>query len=75
MTATQMVEIAKQQGWQGIQFVDGHPLMVRAAWIQAEHLGMTMINFEPSKDDLRVQSRVDMSENELDELRQKIRLS
>ena len=74
VTATQMVEIAKQQGWQAVQFIDGHPLMARAAWIQAEHLGMKMTNFEPSKDDIRVQSRVDMSTSELDVLRQKIRL-
>ena len=71
-TAVQMVVMAHQKGWSGIQIVDGHPLMQRAAWIKASQLNMTVEDFTPDQHDLAVRDRVELSENEFEVLRKEI---
>lgn len=73
-TATQMVEIAAKRGAKVIH-VEGHPIMLRAAWIKAESLGLQVVGFEPSKEDYLVRSLVQRSGSELDHLRQDMQLN
>lgn len=65
-TATQMAEMAANRNWAAIRFVDGHPLMQRAAWIRAEQLGLKVIGFTPDKYDKIVRDRIQLSPNELE---------
>jgi hypothetical protein len=72
-TAADMVALAKSQGWEVIQIVDGHPNMIRDIWIHASKQNIKVEGFEPSEADLQVQARVELSESELEVLRQTIR--
>lgn len=73
LTAMEMVAIAKAHGWQGIQIVDGHIIMKRAAWIAALDNGMSVAGFEPDDKDEAVRERVQMSEGDYEVLRNKMR--
>lgn len=73
MTASEMVEIAKVHGWKGIQIIDGHRVMKRGAWIKALDIGLPVIGFNPTSDDIRVRERVAMSSSEVEALRHKIK--
>jgi len=72
-TAMQMVEIAHRHGWPGFHTIDGHPMMMRAAWIMAGKLGLQVTGFEPSVHDEQVRERFDLSETEIEALKQKVR--
>jgi len=54
MTAREMIEIANSRGWSIVTIVDGHRIMKRAAWIQAEILGLVIDGFEPTEEDKRI---------------------
>ncbi len=51
ITAFEMIEIAERHGWPGIQLVDGHPLMVWAAWVQTLDSGMEIEGYTPTAKD------------------------
>lgn len=72
MTAAEMVSLAKRLGWTMIQIVDGHPRMVRAAWIKASELGLDVEGFSPSEYDEAVRKRVNLSSEEMQSLRKKM---
>lgn len=67
-TAGQMVELAYDHGWAGIQIVDGHPIMERGAWIKAEELGMTVKGFTPTQQDLAMRNRIRSTPQELERI-------
>lgn len=56
VTAFEMVEIAQRYGWASIMIVDGHPLMMWAAWMQALDINIPLTGYEPSEAD-RVKRR------------------
>ena len=63
-TAAEMIEIAKKLGWAGAQLIDGHPLMMWAAWMKAsdEHFGIE--GYQPTEKDQKKRERVKRSEIE-----------
>jgi len=63
-TATEMVQLAKEFGWEGIHFVDGHPLMKWAVWMEAMDEQVPFTGFEPSEKDLARRERVKRSQIE-----------
>ena len=73
VTGMDMVELAQSIGWSGIQLVDGHPRMVRGAWIKASTISFPFEGFDPTMQDLQVQERVLISPAEMENLRQKIK--
>jgi hypothetical protein len=58
ITAVEMVEIAQQHGWAGVQLIDGHPLMAWAAWMQTLDSGMELEGYEPTAKDYAKLRRV-----------------
>lgn len=58
ITAFEMVELAKQHGWTGIQLVDGHPLMAWAAWMQALDSGLEIEGYTPTANDHSKRRRI-----------------
>jgi hypothetical protein len=73
LTAAEMVAIAKEHGWRGIQIIDGHRVMKRSAWIAALSEGLPVVGFEPSSEDEKVRKRVGMSSSEIETLRHQIK--
>ena len=57
-TATEMVRIAQEREWGGMIVVDGHPDMMRAAWIEAVRIGVRLDGYTPSVADERIRRRV-----------------
>lgn len=72
-TACEMVALAKHLNWAGVILVDGHPLMRRAAWLKAMQIGLRVEGFEPNTQDLKVQNRLNLSETDIEALKQQIR--
>lgn len=58
LTATDMLLIAQQRGWNFVTIVDGHRIMKRAAWIKGAELGIIVDGFEPTLEDERIRERV-----------------
>ncbi|MDP1573305.1 MAG: hypothetical protein Q8L78_00025 [Coxiellaceae bacterium] len=46
-SACEIIQLAKEFGWRGVQVVDGHPNMQRAAWVEACRIGVRMDGFVP----------------------------
>ncbi|PIZ04666.1 MAG: hypothetical protein COY58_02625 [Gammaproteobacteria bacterium CG_4_10_14_0_8_um_filter_38_16] len=46
-SATEIIQLAQQFGWAGVQIVDGHPNMQRAAWIEACRIGVRLDGYVP----------------------------
>lgn len=46
-SACEIIQLAKELGWRGVQIVDGHPNMQRAAWVEACRIGVRMDGFVP----------------------------
>ncbi len=46
-SATQIIQLAKEFGWKGVQIVDGHPDMQRAAWVEACRIGVKLDGYTP----------------------------
>ena len=61
ITAFEMIELAKQHGWAGVQIVDGHPLMAWAAWMQAFDSEITLEGFNPTAQDFSKRRRLKQS--------------
>ncbi len=57
-TAMEMVRIAIEQGWEGIQLVDGHPLMAWAAWMQSLDAGLDLEGYAPTAKDMAKRRRI-----------------
>jgi hypothetical protein len=72
-TAMQMVELAQLHHWQGIQIIDGHSLMKRAAWIKASQLGMSLTGFTPTERDKKIRGRLELSQDEIEFIREQIK--
>ena len=72
-TAMEMIEIAKMRGWAGVQVIDGHRLMKRAAWVKASNEGLPVVGFEPSENDLAARNLVDMPPSEFQIFRHQVR--
>ena len=73
-TAFEMVKLANVHGWEGITIVDGHPLMLRAAWIASTALeGLVIAGFHPTDYDQKVRERFMMSQDDTQSLIQKNR--
>lgn len=63
-TAGEMIALAKQLGWAGVKLVDGHPLMMWAAWMQATDEGYPLEGYEPSEKDRKKRGRIKRSQQE-----------
>ncbi len=63
-TAFEMIEIAQRYGWASIKLVDGHPLMMWAAWMQALDLNIPLTGYEPSEHDRAKRRRIKRSRTE-----------
>ena len=46
-SAAEMIQLAKELGWNGVQIVDGHPDMQRAAWVEACRIGVRLDGYQP----------------------------
>lgn len=44
-SAAEMIQLAQQFEWGGVQIVDGHPNMQEAAWVEACRIGVRMDGF------------------------------
>lgn len=64
VTAFEMVELAQLYGWAKIKLIDGHPLMMWAAWMQALDAGIEISGFEPSEHDYGKRRRIKRSRSE-----------
>ena len=73
VTGMDMINLAQSLGWAGVQLVDGHPRMIRGAWIQAANNQFPFEGFEPTIQDLKVQQRVLTSPAEMETIRQKLK--
>jgi hypothetical protein len=66
MTVQHMIALAIEQGWASVHVHDGHPLMMRDAWIEGQRQGIAVSGFEPTKRDAVVLDRINMSKDALD---------
>ena len=57
-TAYNMVAIAQEKGWTGIELVDGTPKMKWAAWMAAQDLGLELSGYDPSEQDQARRKRI-----------------
>lgn len=71
-TSVEMLEIARDHQWKNITAADGHPLMLRALWINAEKMGLNVIGFTPSRIDWNVRARLALSSNDFEVLYKQI---
>ena len=46
-SACEIVQLAKEFEWRGVQIVDGHPNMQRAAWVEACRIGVRLDGYVP----------------------------
>lgn len=44
-SAAEVIQLAKELGWGGVQIIDGHPNMQRAAWVEACRIGVRLDGF------------------------------
>ncbi len=51
MTAFEMVDLAREFGWDAIHLIDGHPLMAWAAWMQTLESGIELEGYTPTAQD------------------------
>lgn len=58
LTAQEMIAIAIEKGWPGIDLVDGTELMKWAAWMAAEDKNLTLSGFEPTQEDKEKRARI-----------------
>lgn len=73
MTAAEMVDIAVSKQWTMIQLIDGHPLMMRSAWIRAGQLGIEIDGFTPDPYDEEIRDRLSLSSTDFELLRHKVK--
>lgn len=46
-SAAEIIQLAQEFGWKGVQIVDGHPNMQRAAWVEACRIGVQLDGYTP----------------------------
>lgn len=71
-TACEIMQIAQERGWKGVQVVDGHPDMQRAAWMEAVRIGMRFEGYTPDVPAELVRRRIAMSAAEMDNIRREV---
>lgn len=71
--AMQMVELAIEKNWGGIMAVDGHPLMLWAAWMKCNELGYTLQGFTPAETDYLRLGRSAITPEEIDEIKHRLK--
>lgn len=57
-SAAEIIQLAQQFGWAGVQIVDGHPNMQRAAWIEACRIGVRLDGYVPDVEAEKTRRRV-----------------
>ncbi len=63
-TAADMIAFAQKRGWRGVHIVDGHPLMVWAAWMQAQDDAYSITGYTPDEKEIKKRERLKRSEIE-----------
>jgi hypothetical protein len=58
MTAQEMIALAIQKGWPGVEIIAGTSLMQWAAWMMAEDNKLTVTGFEPTEKDKQKRERI-----------------
>lgn len=46
-SACEVIQLAKEFGWRGVEIIDGHPNMQRAAWVEACRIGVRLDGYQP----------------------------
>lgn len=72
VTGMDMVNLAVARGWKAIQVVDGHPRMIRGAWLEAQRLRLPFSGYTPSEDDMRVLERFLQTPEEFEAIRRQV---
>ncbi len=57
-TAQQMIVLAIEKGWPGVEIIAGTPLMQWAAWMAAEDRQYRLLGYEPSTADRQKRERI-----------------
>lgn len=57
-SAAEIIQLAKEKGWGGVQIVDGHPDMQRAAWVEACRIGVVLDGYEPDVEAEKTRRRI-----------------
>lgn len=57
-SAAEIIQLAKELGWNGVQIVDGHPFMQRAAWVEACRIGMRLDGYTPDVEAEKTRRRI-----------------
>ena len=65
MTAQEMIALAIQKGWPGVEIIAGTPLMQWAAWMMAEDNKCEVVGFEPTQKDREKRERIRQLINEI----------
>ena len=58
VTAQAMVALLHKKGWEQVVFMDGHPMMAWAAWVEAVELGIEVTGYYPAKSDQEKYQRI-----------------
>jgi len=70
-SAAEIIQLAKEFGWKGVQIVDGHPNMQRAAWVEACRIGVRLDGYVPDMTAEKTRRRI-VSQT-LDEMHQALK--
>ncbi|HLB56099.1 MAG TPA: hypothetical protein VJK30_02030 [Coxiellaceae bacterium] len=57
-SAAEIIQLAKEFGWSGVQIVDGHPDMQRAAWVEACRIGVKLDGYVPDVEAEKIRRRI-----------------
>lgn len=71
-SACEIIQLAQEAGWKGVQVVDGHPDMQRAAWVEAVRIGVRLEGYIPDVPAELVRRRIAMSEAEMESVRREV---
>lgn len=58
LAAQEMIALAIQKGWPGVEIIAGSSLMQWAAWMMAEDNKFTLVGFEPTAKDKQKRERI-----------------
>jgi len=57
-SAAEIIRLAKEFGWEGVQIIDGHPNMQRAAWVEACRIGVRLDGYTPDVEAEKTRRRI-----------------
>lgn len=57
-SAAEIIQLAQERGWDGVQIVDGHPDMQRAAWVEACRIGVRLDGYQPGIEAEKTRRRI-----------------